>query len=408
MPRAMLMWKTWAGWVLACMMGGLLGVPQATRAQEASGQPALPAQTAWRQCAAMPDASARLACYDQWAASATSSQSERATEAALAAPAVSAASAPSATSAATASAASAASGPGLVAPMPSDGCRGSAYSDMSRFWELEDGSDCGTFRFRGYRPLYAAVATMDKVNRQPSSPSPGHAATTSTAYRDTEMRVQLSVRTKVAQGLLVHDASSRKDSLWFAYTQQSAWQLFSGQISRPFRNTDHEPELIYVYPNDKHLAGGWRWRYSGAGLVHQSNGQSLPLSRSWNRVYGMAGFELDNRWQVTAKLWRRLHEKNRDDDNPDISDQVGRAEVRVLWNAADAIDTLGLTVRHALRNPGKGSTRLEWLHTLNWGEDGRKSNLRLHTQLFSGYGDTLVDYNRRRTVFMLGLSLADF
>ena len=31
-----------------------------------------------------------------------------------------------------------------------------------------------------------------------------------------------------------------------------------------------------------------------------------------------------------------------------------------------------------------------------------------HTQLFSGYGDSLVDFNRRRTVLSLGLSLVDF
>jgi len=41
-------------------------------------------------------------------------------------------------------------------------------------------------------------------------------------------------------------------------------------------------------------------------------------------------------------------------------------------------------------------------------DDGGKSNLRLHTQIFSGYGDSLIDYNRKRTVFSVGLSLLDF
>ncbi|MNJ80263.1 phospholipase A [compost metagenome] len=52
--------------------------------------------------------------------------------------------------------------------------------------------------------------------------------------------------------------------------------------------------------------------------------------------------------------------------------------------------------------------RLEWLRTLGEGLGGASSNLRLHTQLFSGYGDSLIDYNRKRTVFSVGLSLLDF
>jgi phospholipase A1 len=77
--------------------------------------------------------------------------------------------------------------------------------------------------------------------------------------------MQLSVRTKIAQGLLTQDHPTHKDSLWFGYTQQSYWQLFSPHISRPFRTTDHEPEVMYVYPTDAQLPWGWRWRYSGVG-----------------------------------------------------------------------------------------------------------------------------------------------
>ncbi len=61
-----------------------------------------------------------------------------------------------------------------------------------------------------------------------------------------------------------------------------------------------------------------------------------------------------------------------------------------------------------MQGGGKGSARLEWLRALGEGADGRRSNLRLHAQLFAGYGDSLIDYNFERRVFMLGLSLLDF
>jgi phospholipase A1 len=362
---------------------------------------------AWRRCAALGnDNQARLACFDQWAG-----------QQAWQAPGA------SATAGAAGAQGAAVSGDGAAAmPLPVDarlpatriidvarteGCRDAQYSDISRFWELESGSDCGTFSFRGYRPITVSVVASDTVNRQPRSDAPGRTATEATPYQSTETRIQLSVRTKLAQGLLTHGHPTLKDSLWFGYTQQSYWQLFNSGISRPFRTTDHEPEVLYVYPTDARLPFGWRWRYSGAGLVHQSNGQSNPLSRSWNRVYLMTGMELDNRWNARARIWKRLSENGPNDDNPGISDYVGRGEVQVFWNM-DKDNTLGATVRHSLSSTGRGSARLEWLQTLGTGLSGGKNNLRLHTQLFSGYGDSMIDYNHKRTVFSLGLSLVDF
>ena len=285
-------------------------------------------------------------------------------------------------------------------------CKSGYTSPLSRFWELEPSSDCGTFGLRGYRPISLSVIGSDSVNTAPSSPTAEHTATYQ-PYNTTETRIQLSVRTKVAQGLLTGGDPNRLDSVWFSYSQQSYWQLFNNDLSRPFRATDHEPEITYIFPVDTALRGGWRLRYLGVSANHQSNGQSLPLSRSWNRVYLMTGMELDNRWTVTGRLWKRLSESTDSDDNPGISDYIGRGELSAFWNM-DKDNTLGLTLRSSLNSSPRGSARLEWMQTLGTGLGGGKSNLRLHTQLFSGYGDSMIDYNRKRTVFTVGLSLVDF
>ena len=360
----------------------------------AQAAPPPAADTAWRRCTALPgDNQARLACFDQWAAEQTWQ----------------------------APGASAADSPATDVPPPVDstlpatriievarteGCRDPQYSDLSRFWELESGSDCGTFSFRGYRPITVSVVAGSNVNRQPTSDAPDHSALESTPYRRVENRIQLSVRTKIAQSLLTQGHPTLKDSVWFGYTQQSYWQLFTPEISRPVRNTDHEPEVMYVYPTTAQLPLGWKWRYSGIGLVHQSNGQSKPLSRSWNRVYLMTGMELDNRLSVSARIWKRQPESASSDDNPGISDYIGRGELSALWNV-DKDNTLGATLRHTLARRDRGSLRLEWMQTVG-STLGGKSNLRLHTALFSGYGDSMIDYNRKRTVFTVGLSLVDF
>jgi len=290
-----------------------------------------------------------------------------------------------------------------VVTVGNEGCRDAQYSALSRFWELETGTDCGTFGFRGYRPINVSVSAANGAPAVPTSPSPDHTGT-AIAYQSNDMRIGMSVRTKLAQSVLTPNSSNLTDSVWFAYSQLSTWQVFNGAISRPFRTTDHEPELMYIYPLDLRLPGDWRWRYAGLGLVHQSNGQSLPYSRSWNRVYLTGGVELDNRFVLTAKVWDRFKENPDSDDNPDITSYLGRAEIAGLWNV-DSKNSLGLTVRNTFKTGSRGSVRLEWLKAIG---DPESSKLRLHTQLFYGYGDTLIDYNRLRTVFTVGLSLVDF
>ena len=396
-PKHQLRLAQAAGLALAT---GLLGTTS-SYAQTALGT--APSQPGWQQCSSLADdKDARLACFDQWAQqqrnAATTAASARATQDAIAA-------APTST---VAPAAAAAIAGVAIAQAPTRNCKDTQFSTLSRFWELEDGTDCGIFTLRGYCPISLSVSAANGVNRLPTSDNAENNATVPRDYQHGETRIQLSVRTKIAQGLLTQGDPMRKDSVWFGYTQQSYWQVFNSDLSRPFRNTDHEPEVVYIYPSDDKLPGGWRMRYSGAALTHQSNGQSLPLSRSWNRASLMAGFEKDDRFMLTAKLWKRMQEDAIKDDNPHIENYIGRAELAGAWNI-DQKNTVAATLRHNLRSNGNGSLRLEWLSTLGTSSNSTiGSGLRFHTQLFTGYGDSLIDFNRRRTVLNVGLSLVDF
>lgn len=363
-----------------------------------------PSSTGWQTCQAMKgDPAAQLSCFQQWADAQTPPNTP----------------APSLTTAPANTQTGQPATPVLLLPSMNTeapdgkpiGCKNTKYSELSRFWELQRGTDCDTFSLRGYRPITLAVSTADSVNTQPSSPSAGHTALTSVPYMRTENKIQLSVRTKVAKGLLKNgdNDDDDHDSIWFGYTQQSYWQLFNGSISRPFRTTDHEPEVIYIYPHQIPLAGGWNYRLSGLGLVHQSNGQSLPLSRSWNRVYLMGAAEKtlgqDSGLILQGRIWDRLRESSGNDDNPGIENYVGRAEVTGSWQINKA-NTVGVTLRHSLRKEARGSARFDWM--MAPASSPNYTGLRYHVQLFSGYGDSLVDYNRKRNVLSIGLSLVDW
>ena len=382
------------------------------------------AVSAWQQCQALSSDKERLGCFDQWAstqkvlveevqqrsvdaqASPSSTPPPGAAASALKAD-VTAALASTQPAVAAGGATTPTASTGIIGVGLEQGCKDRQFSDLSRFWELESGSACPTFSLRGFRPNSLSAVGASSVNQQPTSGNAANSSTSSTDYRKEELRLQLSVRTKLASGILTPADSPLRDSLWLAYSQQSYWQFFNSGLSRPFRSTDYEPEAIYVYPTTADLPFGWKWRYSGAGLVHQSNGQSDPLSRSWNRFYLMTGFEKDNSFAVTGRVWKRLHESAVDDNNPGISNLIGRGEVSATWNPSTRNTFVG-TVRGTPGGDAKGSVRLEWLRSLGDGKGNSYSGLRFHTQLFSGYGDSLIDYNRKRTVLSVGFSIVDF
>ncbi len=382
---------------------------------------------AWQRCTTLSGTRERLDCFDRWAqdqqalVDAVQARSSAGAAASAAAPASASAPVPAPAPATAAVAAALAStqppapegsptvtaSTGILGIGLEQGCKDRQFSDLSRFWELEEGSSCPTFSLRGFRPNSLSAVAASSVNDRPTSANPANSATTALDYSKQELRLQLSVRTKIASGLLTPAGSSKRDSLWFAYSQQSYWQFFNSGLSRPFRSTDYEPEAIYVYPTDLQLPGGVRWRYAGAGLVHQSNGQSDPLSRSWNRYYLMTGFELGNSVILNARAWKRINETVAKDNNPDIVDYIGRGELQAIWNV-NRQNTLSTTLRSSFGRTDRGSGRIEWMRSLGDGAGNTFSGLRLHTQLFSGYGDSLIDYNRKRTVFSIGLSLVDF
>jgi phospholipase A1 len=333
---------------------------------------------AWSQdgnrCAAEPDPARRLACYDR-----LFRPDPDATAAPPPAPAPAAAS-------------SAPAAPPL--PPPASG------SIMSRLWELDPADKRRKFVVRTHLPNFLLpLHITSHLNRAPSSPT-RPALAPNERYRPLEAKLQVSLRAKAASDVLLPDAD-----LWLAYTQRSLWQLWNAQESAPFRSSDYQPEAIYVVPVPQELRPlpfGWKWMMLQAGVAHQSNGQAVPLSRSWNRVYLGAGFERDE-FGVQWRVHRRLDESRSDDDNPDLTNYIGRGEIVATW--LPGLATAGLTWRTNLRALNRGSVQLDLTYPVDSDEP---AGLRWYMQVFSGYGETLLDYNHRQSTLSLGLSLFQF
>jgi len=288
------------------------------------------------------------------------------------------------------------SGVGLVAKQPRDTTvAGTRPSSLAERWDLDGNPDPALFSLRPYKPVYILPAFYSSSpNAHPTSPNPANDATLKGPLDHLEAKFQLSLKAKMLDNVLVDNGS-----LWFGYTQSSRWQVYNHETSRPFRETNYEPELIYTAPTHYSLFGV-DGKMVGLSVTHQSNGRDVPQSRSWNRVIGQVGLESGD-WTALVRPWLRIREKADKDDNSDILDYVGRGEI-VLIRKLDN-QQIAVTLRHSLRGGDKsrGSVTVDWAFPVY-------GYLKGHVQVFTGYGESLIDYNRRQTSVGVGLSLLEW
>jgi phospholipase A1 len=326
------------------------------------------ADDGFARCAKFEKADERLACYDELA---------RATE-------------------------SPAGGPVEASPTP---------SHLSDAWKL--GAKYGGTRrltdIMVYRPNYVITRWSSNPNEQPASPAPGRQSPAPMDLDPNELKFQVSLKTElisrqafeqVGVTPLLGHLGVDSVRLWFGYTQTVNWQAYNKRNSRPFRETDYEPEGILTFGTGNEGNG---FKLINLGLVHQSNGSTEAESRGWNRVYAQGGWEW-NRLSILARLWYRLPETVAEDDNPDIQDYLGRGDIVTRYQTEGGY-VASLLVRHTLRSsPSRGFAQLDWATpVLSW-----IGAARLHLQLSAGYGETLIDYNHKQTTLGIGISFGDW
>ena len=262
-------------------------------------------------------------------------------------------------------------------------------------WELARDSKLGIFQLRAYKPIYALPAFWtSEINATPSSPNPNNTVTDPEELDSVEAKFQISFKTKLAENLFGDNGD-----IWAGYTQSSRWQVYNSEISRPFRETNYEPEVMLLFRNSYSLFG-WKGRMTGISLNHQSNGRSDPLSRSWNRVILNVGLDREN-WAFVVRPWYRIEEDAADDNNADIEDYVGRGDAMLVYNRNG--HELALTGRHSLRggDRSRGSLQLDYGFPIT-------NLLRGHVQVFDGYGESMIDYNHKATYVGIGFALLEW
>jgi len=262
-------------------------------------------------------------------------------------------------------------------------------SYFSRLWDLDEEGLRRKFAIKSHRSNYFLPYTYNsspnmEVLREDDPDK---------TVKKAEAVFQLSLKAK-----LWKDVLGQKMDLWFGYTQRSFWQLYNSEDSAYFRETDYEPELLINFRTDFRILG-LTSRFINLGFNHQSNGQSNPLSRSWNRVVANFGLER-GRFSLLLKTWYRIPESAKNDDNPNIEKFLGYGELWAyyFWKK----HRLGLMLRNNFSfHTNRGALQAEWSFPIYEWVNG-------YVQYFVGYGESLLDYNRAVNRIGIGFIIADW
>lgn len=284
-----------------------------------------------------------------------------------------------------------------------DSTRSAERSYLTRVWNLDDLSSRDPSklgRIQPYRQTYLLVKRTSNPNRQPSSPLIDHNASISSDIDAAEAKFQLSFKADIGDQRNVDFLGIKTFRFWWAYTQQSNWQAFNVRNSSPYRETVYEPELIATLGTG-HESG---LKLINLGWVHQSNGRSLPESRGWYRIYLLGGWEWNDMTSIMVRAWQRIPENSLKDDNPDIVDYLGRGDLTIRWEPRDKSQSVAILLRNNLsKTNNRGYVQIDWATPINVG-----SAARMHIQMTSGYGESLIDYNHRQNTFGLGFSFREW
>lgn len=266
---------------------------------------------------------------------------------------------------------------------------------LERLWTEPDGVG-----FLPYRQSYLMFTQTSVPNNAPQSGNPANNVPYSYDLQHTEIKFAFSLKALVVPSSIL----ARHNSVWFAYSQQSYWQALDAAHSRPFIESNYQPELVFSHRFGDALAErrGFQPLYFNLGLVHQSNGQTDPRSRSWNRITGQLALVDrlgdDHSLALLLRPWYRIREPAASDNNPDIGNYLGHGDIEAIyWNGRNMFSLLA-RIR---------SAQADFSTPLLFFTEGRpgKNALQFHLQLFTGYGESLIDYRQRHTTFGLGVSV---
>ncbi|HIP54316.1 MAG TPA: phospholipase [Sulfurimonas autotrophica] len=217
-------------------------------------------------------------------------------------------------------------------------------------------------------------------------------------YSNYEAELQVSLKLQAAKNLF-----GLQEKYYLSYTQRSFWQIY--KYSSPFRESVYNPEAFVVFPISDRKSS-LQMRSLKVALAHKSNGQpntqdnpiynGFNLSKSIDYIY--VTLRLQHQTLITDITLMTPYLENSDlNDNPDIMKYLGYSKVKFTYFYNEHMFTV--MIRGNIDSL-KGAVEATYSYPL------KKDKTYYYMKFFSGYVESLIDYNRPITKFAIGFSFS--
>ncbi len=247
------------------------------------------------------------------------------------------------------------------------------------------------FGLTPYRPNYLLPFSYTTHNYKEWTPTDGE-------YKNIEAEFQVSLKMAFKRNLL-----GMGEIYYGAYSQRSFWQLYIE--SSPFRESNYNPELFVTFPVGskeyyglKSLTFGYSHLSNGQGnITLTDNAKKYPemqnRSRSINKLYAQTIFQHKS-LIFDLKVWTRIANL---DDNPDIMDYIGYGRLKMMYFYKKHLFTA-----MGRFNPFKRKGAFEATYSY----PGHLDGVYFFAKIFTGYGESLIDYNTKLTKYSVGFAFS--
>ena len=192
---------------------------------------------------------------------------------------------------------------------------------------------------------------------------------------------------------------------YFAYTQTSFWDLLTQDPS--FYDTSYKPSAFLVY-NDLYHRDAFHLD-AQAGVEHESNGQGGTAERSLNTIYlqptGTIDLTENLAWRLQPRVWDYLSVGEYDQDMATYRGYVDLL-TDLTWADPHSAERIQLAVKARM---GDDWEHEGWWFTARFNLAGvpwlRSFNPTVQVEYFTGFGQTLRQYNQSSHGLRVGLCL---